>query len=477
MSIVRHAASGLIGYALPLLAGIVSVPFYLITLGADRYGIFILLVALLGYAASLDLGTGKAATFLLAQRRAAHTGNSNPQTPVAASGVAITLVACIPLCAVLFLGIDQLTALLPGLSSQKSGELVAAVMLTILALPATALLSFLAGVYQGELRFFRLNAIQAVGGISLQLAPLTACWLLAARVDVAMAAVLTVRIGMVIALVCWLIPGARSTRNRIVLNSAVAKELIRYGRWPAVINLLASLITTGDRFVVSHLGGAAAVPAYTIPFDLANRVMIIAGSVSASLFPSLAEQEADAKRKTEVVAAALMALLTPAMAGMIILLYPFLQLWIGADLADRGWMVGEVITVGVWATAIGALAQTRLLAADRGSLIAINYAIQVPIFFLAIYLGMKFFGLVGVAAVWALRCYIDAAVMLALSGDGFGLLKKIWPQAIILMSAIIVASLRLDMYPLAIAAAVICGAGLLLSRTTALLVARRLLAR
>lgn len=473
MSLARHTASSLFAYGLPLAAGILCVPFYLRLLGEAGYGGLILLLALLNYSTALDLGGGKAAAFLIAKAR---TGAAEIRSTVAAGGIVVVLLVCVPLAACMLIGRAHLANLLPEIGGVQSGELVNALTFAVLTVPTMALISFLTGLYQGELRFFRLNGIQAAGGVALQLLPLAVCWFVAPRLDVAMGAILATRLAMTVAMLAYTGSAATIAWALLRPDGAVLRELIRFGRWPAVTNLLAAIMTSGDRFVVSNLAGASAVTAYAVPLDLANRLMIVVGSVANTLFPALAGDEGDAARKSRSVGRALISILTPISAAMIVLFYPGLQVWIGDKLADRGRMIGEVIVVGVWATAITAIAQTRLLASDRGKLVVASYTCQLPLFFLGAFLGMSWFGLIGVAVAWSIRCHVDAVALLVLSGDGLGLLREIWPHFLVLILALIAASIEQDIVRRLGMLLGICAISVFFSRASLMLVARRLLA-
>ncbi len=471
MSLARHTASGLIAYGLPLAAGVATIPLHLRLLGVEAYGIFVLLLALLNYAAFLDLGGGKAAAFYIARLRA----NLAPTSSFSvAGGTALCLLVCVPIVTGLLILRDPLAQMLPDVVGVRAGEVMGAIVMTALCVPLMAMMSLYTGVYQGQLKFFRLNAIQAVSGMALQILPVMLCWLIAPRLDVAFAAVLLVRLGTVAAMVA----SAGSFRPRLVSIATTDRksiaDILRFGRWPAAMNLLASVITSGDRFVISHLSGAGAVAAYVVPFDLANRMMIVAGSVANTLFPSLAGDSAGAADKTRAVSTAVIALLTPLTVALILALDPFLRLWVGEELALDARMVGELILAGVWATAIAALAQARLMAADRGSVVVVSYAFQFPLFFLAVYILTSNFGLVGAAAAWAIRCYIDAIVMPILGKADVHPMFDVWHHGLLIFLAVMAAAPDTSIIIRAILIAVFLGTSTFISRNTIKLVFQRL---
>gem|GEM_PF-5932443 len=471
MSFARHTASGMLAFGLPLFTGIATVPAYLIVLGTEKYGVFVLLLAILNYAAFFDLGAGRAATFKIARSRADVVTSSNG---IAIEGLLLCLAICLPLAFALFFAREELALLLPAAPDTNRAEVISAVSISVFAIPLMALISLFTGVYQGGRNFYSLNAIQALGGMAVQLVPLMTCILIEPRLDFAMLGVLIARISLLLFMMLFIDRSYMQLPASSKLSFLTVKELLLFGRWPTIMSFAGSIISSCDRFFISNISGAAAVAAYTVPFDLTNKLTIIAGSVANTLFPSLVSDHEDASRKTRAVSRATIALLTPAGVLIVGLLEPFLKLWIGAELAEQGHMIGEIVSLGVWATALGALAQARLLAMNKGAKVVMSYAIQLPTFVIAVYFATMYFGIIGTAIVWAIRCHVDALMMHYLTGDGWGVLRDVFPHGALLLVAVILAgsdhskSLEISIFLITIAVSI------LLSRQSLLIVVARL---
>jgi O-antigen/teichoic acid export membrane protein len=471
MSFARHTASGIFAFGLPVLTGIVTIPAYLIILGAEKYGVFILLLALLNYAAFFDFGAGRAVTYQIARSRADVKKSSNG---IAIEGLLLCLVICLPVTLALLFSREQLALLLPAQPHTNPAEVISAVSISVFTIPLMAFISLLTGVYQGSRSFYRLNAIQAIGGIAVQILPLIICILVESRLDVAMLGVLIARLSLVFFMILLAERTYMQIQALSKLSFLTVKELLFFGRWPTIMSLVGSIISSCDRFFISNLSGAAAVAAYAVPSDLTNKLTIIAGSVANTLFPSLVSDSEDASRKTRAVSRATIALLTPAGVFLVGLLEPFLKLWIGAELAAQGRMIGEIVSLGVWATALGALAQARLLAMNKGAKVVMSYAIQLPIFVITVYFATMYFGIIGTAIVWAIRCHVDALMMQYLTGDGWGVLRDAFPHGALLLVTVILAgsdhskSLEISIFLITMALSV------LLSRQSLVIVVARL---
>lgn len=460
-------------YALPLGAALLSVPFYIQLLGAPRYGAFVLILAISNYASFLDLGFGKASAYFLAK--------APPHAEEKASGeyYFTALIVCGGISAVVGLlgcmSASWLTDLLPLIDGAPRREMLASVLFACATVPAMALLTFLTGAYQGLHRFHRLSAILAGGGIATQILPLVACALLSARLDVALAAVFFVRALQVLVLVIALSRILPWKSGSLALKPF--GQLIDFGRWPALLNLLSALLNTGDRTVISAVAGPTALAAYSVPFDLTNRLMIVSGSVSNTIFPLLARDEKSISERVRRTRDAMLGLLTPIVVTVILVLHPFLELWVGTAIAERARMVGEIIICGVWLSAMTSLSQSRLLAEKRGRAIAANYAAQMVPFFAGVYYAAQTFGLVGCAIVWSLRSAVDAIVLIWMARDGEGLARPLFIHGGVLLSALAIAASTTTLVYRAVALSILLVISLVAARRQIALVITRVLSR
>ena len=64
---VKNALLNLLGAALPLLVGILTIPYVVRGLGMERFGILSLAWVILGYFALFDFGLGRATTKFVAE--------------------------------------------------------------------------------------------------------------------------------------------------------------------------------------------------------------------------------------------------------------------------------------------------------------------------------------------------------------------------------------------------------------------------
>jgi O-antigen/teichoic acid export membrane protein len=186
------------------------------------------------------------------------------------------------------------------------------------------------------------------------------------------------------------------------------RQLVSFGGWVTITSLLAPIILSLDRFALGAMVGAAAVSIYSIPYNLVSRMNILPVSLASALFPRFAsageEQAADLQVESVSV---LVTLLTPLSILLIMVLGPFLHIWIGRELATQATPLGYIFVIGFWMNSIAYVPYVHLEARGRPDLIA-KLVIAYLIPYVALLFGCLWaFGIVGAAIATSLRYFFD----------------------------------------------------------------------
>src|SRR5690606_34249868 len=120
------------------------------------------------------------------------------------------------------------------------------------------------------------------------------------------------------------------------------KNLLAFGIWMTVSNIISPLMVTADRFLIAAVLGAGAVAYYTVPFEIMVRVLVIPGALTGALFPRLAftlkTEPAVARmlytRSVRAIAITLAIVCTVMALGS----YEGLALWLDHDFASKSWL-------------------------------------------------------------------------------------------------------------------------------------------
>ena len=218
------------------------------------------------------------------------------------------------------------------------------------------------------------------------------------------------------------------------------KSLMHYGGWIWVVTLLASLLDNIDHLIIAAFSGAKELAYYTVPFRLVSRIMVISLSVSAAVFPRLASASSDQAREMALrTTSVLVAIMTPIIIVGLFVVHPFLNLWVGEAFARSSAGVAELILLGVWVNALLTPHRSRLLAANNPNVLVVIYLIEIPIYFLMLWYGITYWGIVGAAAAWSLRLLIDTIIQLFVCDALTHTLHVMVPSLLMVVTAAVVA--------------------------------------
>ena len=401
--IARSTLINLAGLLIPTAVSLATVPLYLRWIGEVRYGVLLLAFTLLGYFGAFDLGLGRAVAQRVARQENSEERNRTFWTAFllsAGMGVLGGIILYF-LGHWLFADIFQIPAMLRG-EAQKAVPWLAAIV------PLIALISVLAGTLEARQAFLSLNASQIIGVIGLQTFPLLSVALGHGSIAALIAAALAGRL-MGVLVMFWLTARRLPFVGWPALHRAEIGPLLRFGGWVSVSGAVIPLLTIIDRLIIGARLGAAAVTAYTVPFNLTQRLTYLPYALSTTLFPRFSQaQGEDAKGLLRQAVTALTAIQTPFIVLAILLIHPFLSFWIGADLAAKMAPVAIILLLGIWINGPSYPCYAFLQAIGRPDIMTKFYLMQLIPFLIALWLLIDWLGIYGAAVAWSIRMLADA---------------------------------------------------------------------
>jgi O-antigen/teichoic acid export membrane protein len=98
-----------------------------------------------------------------------------------------------------------------------------------------------------------------------------------------------------------------------------------------------------------------------------------------------------------------------------ILVEPFLRIWVGTDLGDISAPVAQIILIGLWINTLAFVPYTFLQARGRPDLPAKFHLAELPPYVVGLWAGIRFGGVEGAAWVWTLRATANAGLLMIVS--------------------------------------------------------------
>ena len=400
---------------LPALAGVVAVPLLIDGMGLDRFALLTLVWVVAGHASAFDLGMGSALTHAVAER----IGRGRPGEVPGVVGAALVLAggAGALAGAALFVLAPTLAYGVLNVPAGLEAEATAGFRLLALGLPLITLTSSLRGALEAHQRFDLGSLIRVPLGVMVTVGPLLLLPF-TDRFDALVGALVVVRgLGLAAYVVAlWRATGA--LRGLRVERSAW-RGLLRYGGWISVATGSGVTIEYASRFLIGSVLPVATIAYFATPADLIAKALLLPSAIVGVLFPTLsATLAADPRRGAVLIgrsSLAVLALMGPAMLGVVALAPEGLALWIDAGFAAQATRPLQWLAMAALVNGLATVTTASLVSVGRPDLTVKPLLIEVPLFLVALWLVLHGgYGVAGVAAVYAARVGVDLLIMSAL---------------------------------------------------------------
>lgn len=409
MSLGKNTGLNLLGAVVPLLVGVLSVPYLVVQLGVERFGVLTLLWVIIGYFSLFDLGMGRAVTQQVSSLIGG--GRLDEIKKVVSISTWLTLATGVLGAALLAAFSGHIAESALGLSPVFVDETRGCLLLASLGVPLATLSANWRGILEAHNRFMAVNLAKIAFGVAIFGLPTVGVMLFGANLLVVTACLVLARLLSTLAF--WLLnlrlPYWQSVA--VKFSGREAWSLLKFGAWMGASNLVSPMLIYVDRFVIAKVLGASMVAYYTVPFEFIVRILIIPGAIGAALLPQLSSvfaQSTDQARRllnrAWRLSAALM--LVCAAAGAC-LAYPLMSYFIDPAFAERAFWVSIILCVGVFFNGIANIPYSALHALGVARQTGLLHLVELALYLPLLYVLVLNLGIVGAAVAWALRTAFD----------------------------------------------------------------------
>lgn len=413
-----NALLNLLGWVLPLLVALFTMPYIIRKLGTEEFGVLSIAWVLLNYFGILDMGLGRATTKFVADslmRRETEKVPGLVWTSIgsqAAFGAVGTLLL-LALTPYMTGGLLKIPASLV-LQARNSFYILA------LSLPVLLVANSFRGVLEAVQRFDLVNYVKVPACVAIFLLPAIALSFGLRLPGIVLLIVLS-RIGAALAywLLCLVI--FPPLRHAVKFESKMLRQLVTFGGWVMVSNVLSPILTYVDRFVIGSMLSLSAVAYYSAPYEAVTRLWIFPSSLVTTLFPAFSALDSGGakERLGEVYARSVKALLLvlgPVTLLTALLAHDILRWWLGSEYAAKSAAVLQILSIGVLVNCVSFVPFSLIQAVGRPDLTAKCHLIEVPVLLGLMWLLIGRLGIVGAALAWTLRIALEAAFLFGLVG-------------------------------------------------------------
>lgn len=411
--LARNTLFNFVGQAIPLLIGIVTIPFVVDGLGTERFGILSLAWVVMGSFGTVDLGLGWAVTKFVASALGEDETEKIP--PLVWTAVATQALFGV-------LGATVLLAITPflvqrvfSIPAELVGEAEAAFRLLALSLPPTLISISFRGTLEAAQRFDLVNAVRVCASSATFLMPLAGIILGWGLPGILMLLFLTRVLvsGGYFVLCLRVFPRLKRVRFP---RWAMLSRLLSFGGWVTVSGLAGPILVYLDRFAIATIRSMTALAYYTVPHEMVMRLGIISASLVMVLFPAFSTLGGtdDLPRLRDLFARAvkyILVIVGPIVGILFVLAPDILRLWLGAEFAAQSTWVLRFLAVAILTNAVAGVPYALIQGLGRADITAKFHLVELPVHVIFVWLFVSLWGTNGAALAWTLRVALDAVLL------------------------------------------------------------------
>ncbi len=414
--LLSNSGWNLLGQGAGLLVAIFAIPVLLTNLGPSAFGLLTIFLALIGYSGLLDLGIGRAVTAEVAKYtlRSDRTTISNSIT----TAMALVLMLATLLSTLLVSLSAPIAGLLVGVTGDLLDESRSAVLVLSLTVPVVLLASCVRGALEGLQEFKVISKVMMPTGMLMFAVPATLS-IVTPSVTHMMWALFLVRLLALALLYAVCKKRIGSLRPRLPSGSE-ARSLLRAGGWMTVSNVVSPIMTNLDRLFISAQISPAAAALYVMPYELATKTLLPAGSIANAIFPVFAAHSkagaSTSERKRFFWRATLLTAAVALVPSLVLFVFAqdILTAWISIEFAQGvSTDILRLLAIGIVANGAAYIPFAFIQGIGRADVTAKFHLAELAIFIPTLLYALQAFGVLGAAMVWVGRAVIDTTLLFA----------------------------------------------------------------
>jgi O-antigen/teichoic acid export membrane protein len=409
--VVKGSLWTLAGQVAPLAVSLFTTPFVIRMLGAEGYGVLILVGLIPTYLGFADFGMSIASTKFASEAYA--EGDTEKEARIVHTAALIAFCASLPFGIAIF-ALSGWLATLFNVPEHLMGE--ASLALKIASV--TFIINFLNGIFNTpqltrlrmDLNTFVTSGFRILGIIAVPIVLYLGFGIVGAVFVLMVASVLT--------LVGHLVISGRLDKHlfEFAIDRSVARPLLNFGSALAISGIAGVLLVNLEKAVLAKNVSVEALAYYSVAFTLATMTTMFSTSMTQSLIPAFSQLlgPTDRERLNNLFLRSLrmnFLLILPLLAALFAFARPLFTLWAGESFGEYSTHPFYVLMAGLLINLLAHIPYSLLMASGRTDLFAKVYWIELlPYIGLLTVLTLSL-GPVGAALAWTIRTAVDSLIL------------------------------------------------------------------
>ena len=394
----RNTLFNIIGMLIPGLISIPAMGYLSRGLDVEFFGLLMLIFSILGYSGLFDAGISRAVI-----RKIAIVDDIKVESEIMGTAlISVFLLSIIALLAVFF-NADGITSLL-NVGYNKQKEVIVSIKLLSFIIPFFLIGTISFSFLEGKQRFFELNKYKVLTGILITTFPVIFVYFYHSLFS----AIFGLFISRVIVSIISFYSCFKYLKKEVfVFKWNVFIELITFGGWVSLSNIISPLMVSSDRFILSNYIGADKVAFFTAPMDLIQKVSIIPGALSKTIYPYFSKSD-NLKNKVEFnIYISLVFVLLCFLIPLFLYSENILSLWLGHEYGNQSYITLRILIVGFFFNALAQIPFSKIQAIGLSKTTALIHLIEIIPYIIMLIILIREYGMIGAAVAWSVRVFID----------------------------------------------------------------------
>lgn len=394
---------------------VVALPVIVHGLGDERFGLLSVCWLMLGYVGFLDLGIGQATVNLLASRVSA--GRMEEGGRILRASVTVGFALSILLILLFEAAHEAGLLTFLNLSPALLDEARATLRIFALGIPPVLMMGVLRAVPYSMNRFDLVNLLQTAGAV-LQWGGSIAVIALGGGLVGVMASFVATRY-LIVALLYLYVrrvfpPGAPAVAPG---GGAHFRDLLTFGGWVSVAQILGPLILLLERVIVSRTSSPDWITYFAVPQDTLLKLVVIPMSLASTLYPvvsarwRLPDGVAQSRRIYHDAVRYTYYVLLPVVFVAVVFGDDLLRLWLGDEFAAKSGTVVVIVACGVFFHALAQLPNTLILGSGNPGITARLLLAEILPYLALCYWLTSLWGIRGTAIAWLIRVAFETGYL------------------------------------------------------------------
>lgn len=398
----------LAGQVAPLLVSLVTTPFVIRMLGAEGYGVLILIILIPTYLGFADFGMSMASTKFASDAYA--EGDLEKEARIVRTAALIAFLTSLPFGIALFALSGWLVTLL-----NVPGHFLSSASLALKIASVTFIVNFLNAIFNTpQLARLRmdLNTFVTSGVRILGLAATPIVIYLGGGI---VGAVLVLLLASLVTLAGHLYVSGRllPSLRGLSFEREFIRPLLSFGGGLVASGIAAVVLSSIEKPILAKVTSVEVLAYYSVAFTFANMATMFTGAMTQSLVPAFSQllTSRASERLNDLFSRSIrvnMFVLLPLMAISWVAAKPFFTIWAGEDFGRESTLPFYVLTIALILNLNAYIAGSVILAAGRSDFLAKLFWIELVPYVVAAAVLTSVLGAVGAALTWCLHAAFTA---------------------------------------------------------------------